>query len=216
MTYRLYRLHGQIGYQDALDLQMKVFDMVHNKEIDGALIILEHTPVLTMGIRTDPNNLLVSEQYLNDHGVELFRTDRGGDITFHGPGQIVAYPILRFRDFGLRLSDYMHRLEDVIIDTLKTFDIQAYAKDEFPGVWVNDTKICAIGVRAKRYITYHGLAFNVNTNKEYFSLINPCGITEYDVSRMADFTEVTDIEVIKNHVIASFNKLFNVTFEPEQ
>ena len=156
---------------------------------------------------------MVSESFLEKQGVELYKTDRGGDITFHGPGQIVAYPILRFKDFKLRLADYMHYLEKVIIDTLSTYDIKAYNKDAFPGVWVDDTKICAIGVRAKKFITYHGLAFNVNVDKNYFKLINPCGITEYKISAMNDFLDNPDIEKIKDEVIKSFNKVFNITFE---
>jgi lipoyl(octanoyl) transferase len=214
MAYKLLRLSDQIGYQDALDLQAKVFELVDNHIYDGVLIILEHKPVLTMGIRTDQNNLLVSKEYLNDHGVELFHTDRGGDITFHGPGQIVAYPILRFREFGLKLSEYMHRLEQVIIDTLSHYDIIAYSKPEFPGVWVDDKKLCAIGVRAKKFIVYHGLAFNVNVDKSYFNLINPCGITDYEITTMSDIHSNPDIETVKDTVISMFNSAFGVTFKP--
>ena len=215
MAYRLVRMNQPMEYQAALDLQMKLFQQVSNNEIDGALIILEHTPVLTMGIRTEQANLLVSEEYLNNHGVALFQTDRGGDITFHGPGQIVAYPILRFRDFQLKLSEYMHRLEDVIIQTLKHYDVDATRRAEFPGVWVDNSKICAIGVRAKQFIAYHGLAFNVTTDKRYFNLINPCGITEYPISCLNDFVQNPNIEQVKDTVISSFQTVFGVTFEPE-
>jgi lipoyl(octanoyl) transferase len=128
MAYKLIKIKEQIGYQDALDLQMKVFDLVDRNIIDGCLLILEHKPVLTMGIRTEQNNLLVSEEHLKHQGVELFKVDRGGDITFHGPGQIVAYPILRFRDFKLRLSDYMHKLEECVIDTLSEYSLKGYSK----------------------------------------------------------------------------------------
>lgn len=210
MVFKLFKIQEQIGYQEALDLQMKVFDMVDNNEIDGGLIVLEHKPVLTMGIRTENENLLVSEEYLKSQGVELYKTDRGGDITFHGPGQIVLYPILRFRDFKLKLSDYMHKLEDVVIDTLDKYGIEATKKPEFPGVWVNDTKICAIGVRAKKFIVYHGLAFNIKTDKEYFNLINPCGITEFNVSTMEDFYQNPDIEEVKDSILESFGKVFKI------
>ena len=212
MNFKVIKIKEQIPYQEALDIQMKMFDLVDRNIIDGALLILEHTPVLTMGIRTEKQNLLVSEEYLNMKGVELYKTDRGGDITFHGPGQIVAYPILRFRDFKLKLSEYMHRLEDVIISTLKEYNIDAYNKEEFPGVWIDNTKVCAIGVRAKKFIVYHGLAFNVNVDKDYFNLINPCGITEYSVSSMNDFTDDKDIEEVKDKVIENFNKHFGVEF----
>lgn len=213
MAYKVVKLNGLIGYQEGLDVQMKMFDLVEKNEYEGILLILEHKPVLTMGIRTDEANLLVSEKFLNENGVELYKTDRGGDITFHGPGQIVAYPILRFKDFKLRLGEYMHHLEKVIIDTLQKNDVEAYTRDKFPGVWVKDTKICAIGVRARKFITYHGLAFNVNTDKNYFNLINPCGITDYQISCMNEFYENPDIEIVKDQVIQSFNTVFGVTFE---
>ncbi len=213
MNYKLVRLNDKIQYKDALELQMKMFDLVDQGIIDGGLFILEHTPVLTMGIRTESSNLLVSEEYLNTVGVELFKTDRGGDITFHGPGQIVAYPILRFRDFKLKLSEYMHTLENIIISTLDEYSIKAHSRKEFPGVWVEDTKVCAIGVRAKKFIVYHGLAFNVNVDKNYFNLINPCGITDYQISTMNDYINNVDIEDVKNKVIDNFNKHFDVTFD---
>ena len=213
MAFKVIKIDKQIGYQEALDIQMEMFKLVEDNIYEGVLLILEHKPVLTMGIRTEEKNLLVSETYLNQQGVELYKSDRGGDITFHGPGQIVAYPILRFRDFKIKLSGYMHYLENVIKETLKTHNIEAYNRPEFPGVWVKETKICAIGVRVKKFITYHGLAFNVNTDKNYFNLINPCGITEYQVSCMNEFVDNPDIEEIKEDVIESFNKIFGVTFE---
>ena len=213
MSFKVIKLDGLTSYQEALDIQMEMFDLVDNNTYEGVLLILEHNPVLTMGIRTEQTNLLVSEEYLKSQGVELFKVDRGGDITFHGPGQIVAYPILRFRDFKLRLGEYMHYLEKVIIDTLGEYNVEAYNKEEFPGVWIKDTKVCAIGVRAKKFITYHGLAFNVNTDKNYFNLINPCGITEYAVSNMNEYYENPNIEEVKSQVIKSFNKVFGVEFE---
>lgn len=212
MNFKVIKIKRLIPYQEALEIQMRIFELVDRKVIDGALLILEHTPVLTMGIRTETQNLLVSEEYLKMKGVELYKSDRGGDITFHGPGQIVAYPILRFRDFKLKLSEYMHKLEDVIISTLDEYNLKAYNKEEFPGVWIEDTKVCAIGVRAKKFIVYHGLAFNVNVDKNYFNLINPCGITDYSISSMNDFTGEQDIEEVKDKVIKNFNKHFNVDF----
>jgi lipoyl(octanoyl) transferase len=213
MNVYVINFKNPIPYQEGLDIQQKVFDLVDQRVIDGALLILEHTPVLTMGIRTLSENLLVTEEYLQTRGVELHKTDRGGDITFHGPGQIVAYPILRFRDFNLKLSEYMHMLEDVIISTLDDYGIDAYNKDEFPGVWIQNSKVCAIGVRAKKFIVYHGLAFNVHVDKNYFSLINPCGITQYKVSSMNDFTSQPDIEDVKKTIIQQFNNHLNVVFQ---
>ena len=215
MAYISVRIPGFIRYQDALTLQHKFHEMVEQHVFDGVLMILEHAPVFTMGIRTDEANLLVSSEVLEDAGIELYHTDRGGDITFHGPGQIVAYPILRFREFGLRLSDYMHQLEEVVIQVLSNYGVPGNRKEGYPGVWVNDTKICAIGVRAKRYITYHGLAFNVMTDKSYFNYINPCGITTFQVSSLSDFHSNPTMEDVKSAMITQFNHTFGVTFREQ-
>jgi lipoyl(octanoyl) transferase len=173
MNYIVVKLNEKISYSDGLELQHKVYDLVENDVYDGVLLILEHKHVLSMGIRSNYDNLLVSKELLKEKDVELYETDRGGDITYHGPGQIVAYPIVKLKKLKLRLSDYMHNLEKVVIDTLSTHNLNAYQRDDYPGVWIDNTKICAIGVRARKYITYHGLAYNVATDKSYFNLINP-------------------------------------------
>jgi len=212
MNYKVVKISKQLSYKDGLELQQKVFDLVQNDVYDGVILILEHKHVLSMGIRSNYENLLVSEQLLKEKDVELFKTDRGGDITYHGPGQIVAYPIMKLKKLNLRLSDYMHNLENVIIETLSTHNLEAYQRKEYPGVWINDTKICAIGVRVRKYITYHGLAYNVTTDKSYFNLINPCGITDFRVSSLEDFIENIDIEKEKDEVINSFSKVFGIEF----
>ena len=213
MNYKVVRINEKISYGDALNLQHKVFDLVEEGKYDGVLLILEHKHVLSMGIRSNYDNLLVTKQMLEDKDVEFYETDRGGDITYHGPGQIIAYPIFKLKSFNLRLSDYMHNLEKVVIDTLSTHGLEAYQRKEFPGVWVDNTKICAIGVRARKYITYHGLAYNVTTDKSYFNLINPCGITDFKVSSLEDFVDDIDIEKEKEVIINSFIKVFNIQFE---
>jgi lipoyl(octanoyl) transferase len=146
-----------------------------------------------MGIRSNYDNLLVSKELLKEKDVELYQTDRGGDITYHGPGQIIGYFIVKLKKLNLRLSDYMHNLEKVVIDTLSSYDLKAYQREDYPGVWVDNTKICAIGVRAKKYITYHGLAFNVNTDKSFFNLI--------------------DIEKVKDKLIKSYENIFDIKLD---
>ena len=212
MNYKIVKVSKQISYSDGIELQHKVFDLVHDDVYDGVILILEHKHVLSMGIRSNYDNLLVSKQLLKEKDVELYETDRGGDITYHGPGQIVAYPIMKLKKLNLRLSDYMHNLEKVIIETLKTHNLEAYQRKEYPGVWIDNTKICAIGVRVKKYITYHGLAYNVKTDKSYFNLINPCGITDFRVSSLEDFLDNIDIEKEKDVVINSFSKVFGIEF----
>ena len=213
MNYKVVKINNNVSYGDGLDLQHKVFDLVDADIYDGILLLLEHKHVLTMGIRTNYKNLLVTEQFLKEKGVELFEIDRGGDITYHGPGQIIGYFIVKLKKLNLRLSDYMHNLEKVVIDTLSNYNLKAYQREDYPGVWVDSTKICAIGVRAKKYITYHGLALNVNTDKSFFNLINPCGITDFNVSSLDDFIKTIDIEIVKDNLIKSYEKIFNIKLE---
>ena len=213
MNYKVVKINNIVSYGDGLDLQHKVFDLVDADIYDGVLLLLEHKHVLTMGIRTNYKNLLVTEQFLKEKGVELFEIDRGGDITYHGPGQIIGYFIMKIKKLNLRLSDYMHNLEKVVIDTLSIYDLKAYQREDYPGVWVDGTKICAIGVRAKKYITYHGLALNVKTDKSFFNLINPCGITDFNVSSLDDFIKTIDIEIVKDNLIKSYEKIFNIKLE---
>ena len=213
MSYIVVKIKEKISYSDGLELQHKVYDFVSNNVYDGVLLILEHKHVLSMGIRSNFDNLLVSKELLKEKNVEFYETDRGGDITYHGPGQIVAYPIFKLKELKLRLSDYMHNLEKVVIDTLSTHNLKAYQRDDYPGVWIDNTKICAIGVRARKYITYHGLAYNVTTDKSYFNLINPCGITDFRVSSLEDFIDETDIEKEKNQIIKSFTNIFGHGFQ---
>lgn len=213
MNYKVIRINNTVSYGDGLDLQHKVFDLIEKDIYDGVLLLLEHKHVLTMGIRTDYKNLLVTEQFLKDKGVELFEIDRGGDITYHGPGQIIGYFIVKLKKLNLRLSDYMHNLEKVVIDTLASYDLKAYQREDYPGVWVDNTKICAIGVRAKKYITYHGLAFNVNTDKSFFNLINPCGITDFKVSSLDDFIKSIDIDKVKDKLIKSYEMIFDIKLD---
>jgi lipoate-protein ligase B len=140
------------------------------------LLLVEHPPVITFGRRTTPHHLLASEQALKDRGVDLVQSDRGGDITFHGPGQLVAYPIIRLADHHLSVGAYVHTLQQALLETLAAFNIQAQLDPTAIGVWVNNAKIAALGVRVKKGVTLHGLALNVTTDLSYFNLIIPCGL----------------------------------------
>ena len=213
MSYKVIKIKDYISYTDALELQLKLYKDVEDGLFEGIILVLEHKPVLTMGIRTDAKNLLVSEEYLTSQGVELYRSDRGGDITFHGPGQIVVYPIFNLKKMGLKLKDYMHNLELSIMDMLGKYGITAHQRNEYPGVWIEDTKVCAIGVKVRKFITYHGLAINITTDKNYFNLINPCGITNFKVSSMKDFVEDVNIETVKDQIITSFETIYNIKTE---
>lgn len=212
MNFKYIKIPNNISYQDALNLQLDIFDKVHKGQYEGVLLILEHNPVLTLGIRTDINNLLVSEVELINKGVEIYRSDRGGDITYHGPGQIVAYPIFNLKYLNKSIKWYVEKLEEVVIKTIAHYKLNGHIKPEFPGVWVDDKKICAVGIKVKKWITYHGFAFNVETDKKYFDLIIPCGISDFGVSSLNDYVDC-DIDKVKDEVIKEFENVFSIKLE---
>src|SRR4051812_18951910 len=181
---------GTLAYRDAWRLQ----EAAHEEVVAGGperILLVEHPPVITLGRRADRGeaggggvvqHLVASPEYLQQLGVELVQSDRGGDITFHGPGQVVAYPIVRLNDHGLSVGGYVRSLERAVIATLTDFGIAARLDESAVGVWVDDdatgtpAKICAIGVRIRRGVSLHGLALNVTTDLNYFNLIVPCGL----------------------------------------
>jgi lipoate-protein ligase B len=153
---------------------------------DPTLILLEHPPTYTLGARADASNIVTSDSRLAALGAQVVRTDRGGDVTFHGSGQIVGYPILDLRMLGTGVADYVLGLEAVLIETLATFGISGERSARNRGVWVGDAKIAAIGVRVSRGITTHGFALNVNTDLTWFSHIVPCGLSDVRMTSMQE------------------------------
>ncbi len=202
-------LKGLIGYGEGLVLQEKAFDKVASGKADGILLLLEHKPVFTIGRSGGKENLLVDEKYLKTAGIELYETNRGGNITYHGPGQIVAYPIFNLSKWKKDLQWYVSCLEEVIIQVLKDYNIKAGRKPKYRGVWVADKKIAAIGIAAERWITMHGFAFNVKVEKSHFELINPCGIKEFSVASLDDYVE----DVIFRDVVKKAKEKFSLVFE---
>ena len=197
---------GRMSYNSAWDIQKEYHKkVVFGKEPD-TLIIVEHEPVYTLGKSANDNHLLQSAS----EEIQVFRIERGGDITFHGPGQIVVYPILDLNRFVKSVSWYMRTLEKIIIDTLSDFEIKAGLKDGLTGVWVGDEKIGAQGVRISRWVTMHGLALNVNTDLRYFDGIIPCGIFDYGVTSMEKLIgRKQDINKVKNTIIKYFNNILS-------
>ena len=153
--------------------------------MEDILLLLQHPPVMTLGRSGKVENLLASETTLQEKKIQVIFTDRGGDVTYHGPGQLVAYPILNLRLLGLSVPDYVWSLEEVVIRVLARFRISAGRVEKLRGVWVGEEKIASLGVHLSRWISKHGLALNVNTDLGPFSLINPCGITDRRVTSMA-------------------------------
>jgi lipoyl(octanoyl) transferase len=180
---------GQMDYRQAWALQ----EQAHADVMNGGqeqLFLVEHPPVITFGRRPGiERNLLASAEMLADRGVQVVPSDRGGDITFHGPGQLVAYPIIRLADHGLSVGAYVHLLEKIIIEVLQTFGVGAQTDPLAVGVWTSGpacstAKVCAIGVRIRRGVTLHGLALNVTTDLGFFDLIVPCGLTNRTVTSL--------------------------------
>ncbi len=201
---------GRVAYQDAWQLQQRIAQRVRNGA-DPTIILLEHPPTYTLGVRGKPEHLLLSEAALLSRGAEVHRTDRGGDVTFHGPGQLVAYPIINIRSCGQGPSTYVRMLEATLIDVLAHFGITAARSERKPGVWVGDAKIAAIGVRVSRGVTTHGFALNVNTDLAYFQHIIPCGLVGTDVTSMQHIAGTTfDMRTIEDEVAAAFARHFNV------
>ena len=184
---RIERL-GRIAYRDGLAWQLQVADRVRKGESADVLGLLEHEPVYTMGARGGRANLLADERELGSEGIEVVDVDRGGDITYHGPGQLVAYPILLLERIGLGPADYVHALEDVIVFVLAELGIAAAADPLRPGVWVGGAKIAAVGVRCQRGVTRHGIAINVDLDLGPFGAIVPCGLPGAAVTSIAHQT----------------------------
>ena len=197
---------GRMSYNSAWDIQKNYHQKVLTGKEQDTLILVEHEPVYTLGKNANDNHLLQSAS----EEIKVYRIERGGDITFHGPGQIVVYPILDLNRYIKSVSWYMRTLEKIIIDTLSDFKIKAELKDGLTGVWVGDEKIGAQGVRISRWVTMHGLALNVNTDLRYFDGIILCGIFDYGVTSMEKLTgSKQDINKVKNTIIKYFNNILS-------
>ncbi|MBL8219776.1 MAG: lipoyl(octanoyl) transferase LipB [Bryobacterales bacterium] len=169
---------GRISFGEAFALQQELVSQRKQGLIPDQLLFLEHPHVITMGRNGHRENLLANEELLARSGVEFHHTDRGGDVTYHGPGQLVAYPIFDLREWKRDVVAYVRALEQVVIDTLEEFAIYGTRCEGCTGVWVGGAKICAIGVHLSRWVTSHGLALNIDTDLSYFRYIVPCGLTK--------------------------------------
>lgn len=177
---------GLLSYADGLALQQQLVEKRRRGEIPDQLLLLEHPPVITLGVkvRNDRTHVLATPDRLAELGVELHETGRGGDVTYHGPGQVVGYPILDLRPDRCDVHSYVRDLEEVMIRAARTFGVEAGRVRGLTGIWVGADKLAAIGVRISRWITSHGFAFNVNTDLTHFNLIVPCGITDRGVTSL--------------------------------
>jgi lipoyl(octanoyl) transferase len=208
---------GRVAYGTALQLQRTLLDLRKSQRIENTLLLLEHPPVITLGRNARLANVLAPPEFLAQRGVELFEIDRGGDVTFHGPGQLVAYPIVDLRSFEPKVGavDYVRRLEEVLIRTCGDFGIGAQRIKGLTGVWTYalpkkpEAKIAAIGVHISRSVTTHGFALNVSTDLEAFTLIVPCGITDRQVTSMErELQKPLKLEEVATSASRNFGRVF--------
>jgi lipoyl(octanoyl) transferase len=213
---------GRSAYVDALARQTEAFEALLRAKQNKAeerlnqLFFCEHLPTLTIGKSGKDTNLLVAEAMLINRGLALYRIDRGGDITYHGPGQITGYPVFDLECWQMGLKQYIHTLEDIVVRFLALYGVEAGRLEGAAGVWIDAQipgrarKICAIGVKSSRFVTMHGFALNINTDINYFSLINPCGFTDKGVTSLErELGAVQDFERAKEQLHDLFRETFS-------
>ncbi len=205
---------GLVDYQKAWDLQRQLWLKRVEEELPDLLLILEHPHVMTLGRRGNLSHLLVSPDVLEAMKIPIFHTERGGEVTYHGPGQLVVYPIFHLKNYGYRLIRYVSQLEEVILFVLKDFGIEGRRDSSNRGVWVEGDKIASIGVAIKRWVSFHGLALNYATDLKYFSLIDPCGLKGM---KMTSMEKILGIKVLRDQlaerVCFHFKKIFQRDWE---
>jgi lipoate-protein ligase B len=205
---------GLEPYERIWELQHRLVKARQEGRIDDILILLEHEPVITVGRAGDLTHVLASADELREAGIHVHRIERGGDVTYHGPGQLVGYPILYLEAHHLGVSDYMHALEEVLMRTLSDFGLPAYTRKGVIGVWAGRGKIAALGARVERGVTYHGFALNVAPNLEHFAWIVPCGLMDARVTSLEQgLGQPVAIQLVRERLIWNFGQVFTVPLE---
>jgi lipoyl(octanoyl) transferase len=205
---------GKMDYRDAHQFQV---DCVQWRLFETGrpdiFLVTEHPPVFTLGKRGGRGSLTVGEEFIKSRGVDIVQTERGGDITYHGPGQIVVYPIVHLREAGLSVKTYVDMLEEVMIASAADFGVKAGRDERNRGIWVGNNKIGSIGIRVRHGVAFHGLAFNATLDFEHFSWIQPCGLAGVGVTSVArESTDPVDFSVVKNNIIRQLGLVFNRQF----
>ncbi len=201
---------GLCDYADALKRQKALWLKREKNEIPDTLILTEHLPVFTIGKHGKRENLLVSEAVLKSKNITLHHIERGGDITFHGPGQIIGYPIFKIKQPLLGIRQFIHNLEQILINSLASFDIQTTTRTQYIGIWVENKKIASLGIAIAKHVSFHGFALNASTDLTYFDLINPCGIKEIKMTSVEQILQRRiPVELIKTELKNQFIKMFN-------
>ena len=199
-----------IEYDKAWDLQKDVFKLRTSDEIKDTFFLLEHPHTYTLGKTADRKNLISNESFLNQNKIKIYDIDRGGDITYHGPGQIVGYPIIKLSNWKEDTHLYLRNLEQVIIDVCAEYGLETDRINGLTGVWIEDRKIAAIGIKVSRWVTMHGFAFNINTDLNLFNGIIPCGIKDKKVTSLQqELDRKIEIDEVKEKLVNKFKILFD-------
>ncbi len=202
-----------LPYPDALNLMRALVEAKRTTGLPQILMLLEHEPILTMGRRSAPSDIRVSASSLAEKGIAVYHVERGGLVTYHGPGQLVAYPIFDIQGMGFGVVDMVTRLEEVILKTLADFDIAGERKPDYRGVWIGEEKIASIGIAVSHGISFHGLALNYDPDLSHFDLITPCGISGVQMTAMARrLGEKIDPARLRRKMVGHFSDLFRLTF----
>ncbi len=229
MNHTIFEDLETLEYKKAWEYQEELFNEIidkklYNREhendpkiVENRLLFVEHPHVYTLGKSGHVNNLLINDAFLKNINATYYKSNRGGDITYHGPGQIVGYPIFDLEQMGLTVKSYIHQLEEAIINCIADYGIKGERLDGATGVWIDKDvpgkarKICAIGVKASRYVSMHGFALNVNTDLNYFNHINPCGFVDKGVTSMEkELGEKQDFEKVKDNLLQHIIKVFKL------
>ncbi len=218
-----YRVFKEVPYGEALDLQRRLVPRIFTWKLPGILLLLEHPPVVTLGRGARREHLLVSEVILKEKGIELYEVERGGDVTYHGPGQIVGYPLVNLRFWRKDVHAFLRAIEEVLIRFLADFGVQAFRFPPYTGVWVErdgPRKIAAIGVAVRQWVTYHGFALNVAPDLSPFSYIVPCGIRDFGVTSLGEilgrcFSE-EERRGMKHLLARKFGEVFGFSMEEDR
>lgn len=214
---RLIDLGKEVPYTKAFELQQDLLKMRTAGIIEDTFLLLEHKKVITIGNSGNTKNILVPRKYLEEKGFQVEHINRGGDVTYHGPGQLVGYFIFDIHNYGKGVKDFFFLLEEIFVHLMKeSYGVEAHREKEYPGVWVGEEKLTALGCAIKRGISMHGFGYNVNTNLEDFNVITPCGIIGKGVTSLSKIKgEEQDIESAKKNLIKAIEEVFKITFRIE-
>ena len=205
---------GANSYKNAMEIQYKIHKLISCKKLPNVLLTMEHPHTITIGKTGSNQDLKASTKTISDSGVKIVKTNRGGKATYHGPGQLITYPIINLRDLRLGPQKYIFKIEETIINTLKDFEVDANRSVGKPGVWVGNSKIAAVGVKISEGISSHGFSINLNTNLSYFNFIIPCGISDKSVCSLYSLgIKSIDSNYFREILLKNFSNVFNLSIQ---